>query len=295
MADALLEHPRALVEKVADALGGDRVARPGLAGGASSRFDAFLNQLFASGQPPAAAAGALAGRPGFVWLDRAALPRELAGVAGVRPLVMQGMAADLAPGGPSAADHDVEEVESAAVLADWHGVYSDVLASAPDGLADWRGTHVALGPAGDGSLHLLLARLDGVPAATGAVFFHGGIAGLYCFATRPGAQRRGLASALIAAAHAAARGRGVRRAVLQATPAGRPVYARAGYVDVRPLPVLRVSGRPAAGCPAAGSPARPSAPAVRPGAGRRPAGPRRRPPALHHGRYSWWIRCVTFT
>ena len=51
-------------------------------------------------------------------------------------------------------------------------------------------------------------------------------------------RARGLGSALVQAAHEAARTRGIERAVLQATAAGRPMYARLGYEEVRPLPML---------------------------------------------------------
>src|SRR5947199_341508 len=59
----------ALTGKIAEALDGTAVERPGLSGFLSSRFDRFLNQLFASGNvAPQEAAAALEGRPGFVWL-----------------------------------------------------------------------------------------------------------------------------------------------------------------------------------------------------------------------------------
>ena len=87
-------------------------------------------------------------------------------------------------------------------------------------------------------MSLLLARLDGSPAATAAVFYEHDVAGLYCFATRERMRGRGLASALVHASHAAARARGVERALLQATASGRPVYTRTGYREQRSLPVL---------------------------------------------------------
>jgi GNAT superfamily N-acetyltransferase len=103
---------------------------------------------------------------------------------------------------------------------------------------DWQLVHRALGPSGDGSLSLLLARVDGSPAATGAVYFGSDDAGLYCFTTRERMRGRGLASALVHACHQAAQARGVERAVLQASASGRPVYAKAGYQEQRTLPVL---------------------------------------------------------
>jgi len=123
-------------------------------------------------------------------------------------------------------------------LNGWFGVYSGVFGADPKGRDEWARIHDVLGPAGDGSLLLLLARVDGSPAATGAVFFQAGLAGLYCFTTLERMRRRGLASALVQASHEAAQARGIERAVLQATASGRPAYAKAGYREERLLPVL---------------------------------------------------------
>jgi GNAT superfamily N-acetyltransferase len=83
-----------------------------------------------------------------------------------------------------------------------------------------------------------LARVDGSPAATAAAFFDRNVVGLYSFTTRESMRGRGLASALIRASHAVASARGIEQALLQATPAARSVYARAGYVEEHVLPVL---------------------------------------------------------
>ena len=56
-------------------------------------------------------------------------------------------------------------------------------------------------------------------------------------ATRPEAQRRGLAGGLLAGALAAARKRGQRTTTLIASGAGRPVYERLGY---RPLGAIQM-------------------------------------------------------
>jgi hypothetical protein len=48
--DLLLEHPRALAEKVAGVLGGRTVNGAGVAGFVSSAGDPFLNHLFATGK-----------------------------------------------------------------------------------------------------------------------------------------------------------------------------------------------------------------------------------------------------
>jgi GNAT superfamily N-acetyltransferase len=231
--EQLLENPRAFAEKVAEVLAGRSVARPKLTGFLSSDFDPFLNHLFASEKlARGEAVEALQGRPGFVWLAEEPAPDE--------PLiVMQGMTADLNQTAPERrAPREITEVRSTDELDAWHGVYSEVFGADPRSRDDWRRLQDVLGPSGDGSLLLLLARVDRSPAATGGVFFAHDVAGLYCFTTRERMRGRGLASALVGASHAAARAKGVERAVLQATPSGRPVYARAGYREERPLPVL---------------------------------------------------------
>jgi GNAT superfamily N-acetyltransferase len=240
--EPLLDSPRALTGKIAEALGGTAVEQPGLSGFLNSTFDRFLNQLFASERvAPRDAAAALDGRPGFVWLAQHPDSDDQA-AAGADGLVLLEMYAMAASTGPSkkAPSHEAEigGVESRDDLDDWFAVYSEVFGAGPKGRDEWARIHQVLGPIGDGSLLLLLARVDGSPAATGAVFFQPHVAGLYCFTTLERMRRRGLASALVHASHEAARARGIARAVLQATASGRPAYARAGYRDEGSLPVL---------------------------------------------------------
>ena len=242
MAEPLLENLRALAEQVAGVLGGAVVGRPGLSGFLSSELDPFLNQLFASESvAPRDAADALGGRPGFVWLVEEP-DRDQIGAAGAQRLrlaEMLGMTATTAPPGarPRQAG-EIGEVRSRADLDGWHDVYCEVFGSDRRGRDEWGRIHDALGRSGDGSLLLLLARVGGVPAATGAVFFQRDVAGLYCFTTRETMRGRGLGSALVHACHDAARARGIGHALLHATALGRSVYAKAGYREERSFPVL---------------------------------------------------------
>jgi GNAT superfamily N-acetyltransferase len=238
--DPLLDNPRTFGEKVSGVLGGAAVADASLGGFLNSDFDPFLNQLFASESVTGGeVAKALAGRPGFVWL--AEEPTDIDDLAAERLLliVMHGMTSTTAPEmGAVRADREIVVVRSPADLASWYEVYSEVFGADARGHEDWYRVHEALGPAGDGSLSLLLAKVNGSPAATGAAFYERDVAGLYCFTTREPMRGRGLASALLRASHAAARARGIQLVVLQATDAGRPVYAKAGYREARSLPVL---------------------------------------------------------
>jgi hypothetical protein len=126
VADPLLDHPRAFVEKVACVLDGRPVERARLTGFLNSRFDRFLNQFFAGGSvAPRDAAEALDGRPGFVWLVEEPTPDELRvpGAEGVLPAVMCGMTATTAaPPGARSVAAEIVQVRSHADLDAWHEV-----------------------------------------------------------------------------------------------------------------------------------------------------------------------------
>ena len=242
MVEPLLDNPRSLTGKVAAVLGGTAVERPQLTGFLNSEFDPFLNQLFAAGSvTPREAAEALDGHPGFIWLAEEPRRGEIGapGAENLSFVVMHGMTA--ATGGLTAApqiEGAIVEVRSRGDLRVWHEVYCEVFGGDERSRPEWQRVHDTLGPAGDNSLLLLLARVDGSPAATGGVYFDRDVAGLYCFTTRERMRGRGLASALVHASHAAAQARGVECALLQATASGRSVYGRAGYHEQRTLPVL---------------------------------------------------------
>lgn len=222
-------------------LNGRAVLEDGLVGFVSSPFDRFFNQLFATGAPALGEVeAALAGWPGFVWLcdDAAAADARTGG--GNRPVRrMHGMRTTIRA---SVVDQrtpaSITRVSSSDDLDDWHAAYCGVFGVDLRSLDEWRRVHLALGPTGDDSLVLHLARVDGSPAGTAAAFFDGNVVGLYSFTTRRSMRGRGIASALIRASHAAASARGIEQALLQATPAARSVYAKAGYVEERIVPVV---------------------------------------------------------
>ena len=206
----------------------------------SSSFDRFLNQLFASAEVvPRDAVAVLEGRPGFIWLAGEPRAEDVAGMASVE---MAGMTAAIADTPEQRmVQGEIAEVRSREDLDDWFAVYSAVFRADPKARREWAKINDVLGPAGDGSLLLLVARVGGTPAATGAVFFQPDTAGLYCFTTLEWMRGRGLASALVHACHEAAQARSIERAVLQASESGKPVYARAGYREERSLYVLHAS------------------------------------------------------
>jgi GNAT superfamily N-acetyltransferase len=246
--EPLLDNPRSLTAKVAAVLGGTAIRRQRLSGFLNSEFDPFLNQLFAAGPvTPHEAAEALDGRPGFIWLAEEPSPNQV-GAPGADKLslvLMHGMTAATARSAEAPqVEGEIVEVRSRTLLHAWHEVYCEVFGGDTRGRQEWERIYDALGPSGDRSLLLLLARVDGSPAATGGVYFEPTVIGLYCFTTRERMRGRGLATALVRTSRASARARGIERALLQATASGRPVYIRAGYREKRTLPVLIRRGEP---------------------------------------------------
>jgi GNAT superfamily N-acetyltransferase len=77
-----------------------------------------------------------------------------------------------------------------------------------------------------------IARLDGRPASCLAIADADGDAYVQLVATRPEAQRRGLAGELLKFALREARDRGCTTTTLEGSPAGAPLYARMGYHDL---------------------------------------------------------------
>jgi GNAT superfamily N-acetyltransferase len=242
--DPLVDHPRAFTEQVARVLAGTAVDHAHLTGFVNSRFDRFLNQLFGRGRvTPREALEALDRHPGVIWLNEEPGADEL-GVPEAERIDLgttEGMTASTeAPGKAPRVASEIGEVRSHEDLDAWHEVYREVFQSDARGRNQWHDLHEELGPGGEGSLTLFLARVNGSPAATGAVFFDAGWAGLYCFTTRERMRGLGLASAIVGASHAAARERGIARALLHATTMGSPVYASAGYEPKRSMPLLIV-------------------------------------------------------
>jgi hypothetical protein len=138
-----LENPRALNKAFASALGGTEVRQPGLSGFLDSRFDRFLNQLFASTDIDLRdAAASLAGRPGFVWLQR-----RPATVDGLTVVEATQMTATLDPGTEWASRAgEIADVRSRGDVDGWFEVYSAVFGAGPRARDEWRHIHASLGP-----------------------------------------------------------------------------------------------------------------------------------------------------
>ena len=77
-----------------------------------------------------------------------------------------------------------------------------------------------------------VARIDGRFAGRAWSFLAGDVAGIYDMDVWPQFQRRGLGRALLRSVCDAAQGAGATTAVLNATPAGEPLYAAEGFAHV---------------------------------------------------------------
>jgi GNAT superfamily N-acetyltransferase len=82
------------------------------------------------------------------------------------------------------------------------------------------------------AFHVLIARLDGEPVATGLAFDFGGDCGIYNVSTVRGARRRGFGTALTARLVEDAAARGCSTATLQATEMAERIYAAVGFRDL---------------------------------------------------------------
>jgi GNAT superfamily N-acetyltransferase len=75
-----------------------------------------------------------------------------------------------------------------------------------------------------------LARLDGIPAGMGGAIAYGATARIGLMAVHPDVQRRGIGRAIMEHLLEWATGRGATTVLLDASPAGVPLYARLGFV-----------------------------------------------------------------
>jgi ribosomal protein S18 acetylase RimI-like enzyme len=101
---------------------------------------------------------------------------------------------------------------------------------------------------------VVIARLDGAPISTALGVVVDGVLGVYNVATMPDQQRRGGGTAVTRAVIEDGIRHGAVSAMLQTSPAGRPVYERIGFHEVGNVTVLagrfgQVADRPVAAPP----------------------------------------------
>lgn len=94
-----------------------------------------------------------------------------------------------------------------------------------------------------GAVQRWAVRERGAIVATALLHLCDDLAGVYCVATRPEARRRGLGAHATAEPLRRLGAKGPRLAVLQASHAGHPVYAKLGFADVGAIAMrLRLPG-----------------------------------------------------
>jgi ribosomal protein S18 acetylase RimI-like enzyme len=127
---------------------------------------------------------------------------------------------------------EVREVASSSELETWLEVcrlsfpFDDVTAAA------WRDVHHPLGWGDDTPLHNYIGWLSGRPVAGSAVFYAGGVAGIWNVGTMADVRGRGIGRETTLAALRDAARHGYRVAILGSSPMGFPVYTRIGFVEV---------------------------------------------------------------
>lgn len=125
----------------------------------------------------------------------------------------------------------VERVESAEDVRAFVAAYAPAM-----GVPDTAVAATAEREAGRSARHdelvRFVGRLDGRIVGTAAASISNGVTGVYVVTTDPAHRRRGIGTALTAAALGAGRERGLRVGTLQASPDGEPVYRRMGFTTV---------------------------------------------------------------
>lgn len=203
--------------------------------------DAQLNAVlrFRGGELDAAVAVAsrrMAGVPWLWWAGPDSDPELAAGLLArgateveVLPVMAVPLDQVAAFGGPPGLV--ISEVTESAALGEWVRAYAPSFGIPPAGAQAMAAIEAAR-PDPAGSLVRFAGRIDGRIAGTAALHDRHGVAGIYVVTTAAGFRRRGIGSALSAAALRAGRERGLRVGTLQATPDGAPVYRRMGFSTV---------------------------------------------------------------
>ena len=122
------------------------------------------------------------------------------------------------------------KIETDAALAEWVSVYCACFGVPATAVADTLRVETERTDAGP--VVRFAATVDGRMVGTALLLTTHDVAGIYVVTTMPEYRRRGIGTALTAAALEIARERGLRVGTLQASPLGEPVYRRMGFETV---------------------------------------------------------------
>lgn len=225
----LLRHPSALVEPdVFRVVSGAPHPFGNLLGGPAARDP----RRFADAVAPLIACGA----PSAILYLGAAAPTEVAaplaaqgfGLAEVMPAMavrIDDLAATRLPHG-----YTLERVGGDEAAREWTAAFG-VGYELPHQVAEIFAP-VSPSDASDAAIQYFSVRYEDEVVATSMLHLHDGLAGVYCVATAPAHRGRGLGAHATAAPLRMVRGLGFEVGILQASPAGHPVYLRLGFQDL---------------------------------------------------------------
>lgn len=123
----------------------------------------------------------------------------------------------------------IERVWNRSLAADWSRAVRVSFGFPPFAIETYTEAMVHCGFGPDSPFEHWVGFLDGTPVASASLFRCAGVAGLYNLATLPGVRGRGIGTAIIQAPLREAHREGLGLAVLQASPAGFPIYVSLGF------------------------------------------------------------------
>jgi GNAT superfamily N-acetyltransferase len=126
---------------------------------------------------------------------------------------------------------EITRVANESHLKEWAAVAGQAFGEPAEVQQARCAVHAAFSFEEDAPLQRYVARLDGQPVAMSEFFLAAGVAGIYDVATAQQARGQGIGAAITHAPLLAARARGYRFGVLEASPMGEPVYRRLGFEE----------------------------------------------------------------
>jgi GNAT superfamily N-acetyltransferase len=189
------------------------------------------------------AAERLAGVPWMWWVGPDSAPdvaAKLAASGAVRLGAMPVMTirTDKATPAEGPSDLEIEAVKGVDALREWVQAYAPSFGVAPEAHDDLLRNEIERHN-GDRVVRFI-GRRNGKAVGTSLMFDAHGVAGVYVVTTSEDHRRKGIGTALTAAALEAGRERGLSVGTLQSSPSGFPVYQRMGFETVAEYELFQI-------------------------------------------------------